>query len=73
VPKLAEILKQPEGRKLELKETLPSNADLAKTIIAFANDAGGEMYVGIKDNPLHNQRNLHRHVGENVGENFRTY
>ncbi len=45
------ILKQPEGRKLEFKETLPSSADLAKTIVAFANDAGGEMYIGIKDNP----------------------
>ena len=45
------ILKQPEGRKLEFKETLPSSADLAKTIVAFANDAGGEMFIGIKDNP----------------------
>jgi ATP-dependent DNA helicase RecG len=49
--KLLEILKQPEGRKLELKETLPTNADFAKTIIAFANDAGGEIFIGIKDNP----------------------
>jgi predicted HTH transcriptional regulator len=24
---------------------------LAKTILAFANDAGGELYLGIKDNP----------------------
>lgn len=49
--KLNEILKQTEGRKLEFKETLPANADLIKTIIAFANDAGGELYIGIKDNP----------------------
>ena len=49
--KLTEILKQPEGRKLEFKETLPTNADLAKTIIAFANDAGGELYIGVKDSP----------------------
>jgi predicted HTH transcriptional regulator len=49
--KLTEILRQPEGRKLEFKETIPTNADLAKTIIAFANDAGGELYIGIKDNP----------------------
>src|ERR1035437_5461016 len=47
--KLTEILKQPEGRKLEFKETLPTNSDLAKTIVAFANDAGGELYIGIQD------------------------
>ena len=49
--KLIYILKQPEGRKLEFKETIPSNTELAKTIISFANDAGGELYLGIKDNP----------------------
>ena len=49
--KLLGILKQPEGRRLELKESLPANSQLAKTIIAFANDAGGELYFGIRDNP----------------------
>ena len=49
--KLTDILKQPEGRRLEFKESLPTNSDLAKTILAFANDAGGELYLGIKDNP----------------------
>jgi predicted HTH transcriptional regulator len=29
----------------------PSKADLAKTIISFANDAGGELYIGIMDTP----------------------
>jgi len=48
---LAEIIMQPEGRKLEFKEMLPTKADLAKTILAFANDAGGEFYLGIKNNP----------------------
>jgi len=49
--KLADILKQPEGRRLELKGSLPTSSELAKTIIAFANDAGGEFYIGIQDNP----------------------
>jgi ATP-dependent DNA helicase RecG len=49
--KISEIIKQPEGRRLEFKEHLPTNADLAKTIVAFANDAGGEFYLGIKDDP----------------------
>jgi predicted HTH transcriptional regulator len=51
MPKLTEILQQPEGRRLELKAELPANAELAKTIVAFANDAGGEFYLGIQDNP----------------------
>jgi len=28
---------------------LPSKSELAKTIIAFANDAGGELYIGVKN------------------------
>ena len=42
---IKQIIKQPEGRRLEFKESLPERADLAKTIIAFANDAGGELYI----------------------------
>lgn len=34
--KIKDIIKQPEGRRLEFKETLPKNADLANTIIALA-------------------------------------
>jgi len=49
--KLAEILQQPEGRRLEFKAELPTSADLAKTIISFANDAGGEIFLGIQDKP----------------------
>ena len=51
MPKVTEILQQPEGRRLEFKVSLPSSAELAKSIIAFANDAGGEFYLGIQDNP----------------------
>nr|WP_262509963.1 RNA-binding domain-containing protein [Dysgonomonas alginatilytica] len=45
------MLSQPEGRRLEFKEQLPKTSDLAKTIVAFSNDAGGELFIGIKDNP----------------------
>lgn len=48
---ITEFIKQPEGRRLEFKGELPGNSDLAKTIVAFANDAGGALYVGISDNP----------------------
>ena len=48
---IKELIKQPEGRRLEFKSELPENADLAKTIVAFANDAGGELYIGVRNNP----------------------
>lgn len=49
--KIDEILQLTEGRRLEFKKTLPSKADLAKTIVAFANDAGGELFIGVRDTP----------------------
>ena len=49
--KIDEIIKQPEGRRIEFKVTLPQKSELNKTIIAFANDAGGRLFIGIKDNP----------------------
>ena len=49
--KITDLIKLPEGRRLEFKETIPKAQDLAKTIVAFANDAGGELYIGIKDEP----------------------
>lgn len=45
------LIQQPEGRRLEFKEKLPAKADLCKTIISFANDAGGTLFLGIKDTP----------------------
>jgi predicted HTH transcriptional regulator len=34
---------------LEFKEDIPIHANLAKTIAAFANAAGGELYVGVRN------------------------
>lgn len=48
---IKEILNQPEGRRLEFKAELPEHSDLAKTIVAFANDAGGDLFIGVADNP----------------------
>ncbi len=45
------IITQSEGRRLEFKETMPKRSDLAKTVIAFANDAGGDIIIGIGDKP----------------------
>ena len=48
---LHEIIKLPEGRRLEFKEKLPTPTDLAKTIVSFANDAGGDVFIGVRDQP----------------------
>jgi len=48
--KIQEILKQPEGKTLEFKKELPKNRqNLLKTVVAFANGAGGNIYVGVND------------------------
>ena len=49
--KINEIIHQPEGRRLEFKQELPRVADLCKTIVAFANDAGGELFIGVRNEP----------------------
>ena len=46
---ISQIIEKQEGRRLEFKGVLPTNSDLAKTIVAFANDAGGDIYLGIDD------------------------
>ena len=49
--KITQLIHQPEGRRVEFKNSLPKVSDLAKTIVAFANDAGGELFIGIKNEP----------------------
>ena len=40
---------QPESRKLEFKRQFPAKSDLLKTIVAFANGAGGNLIIGVSD------------------------
>ena len=48
--KIEEILKQLEGKSLEFKKEIPKNRlKLLKTAVAFANGAGGRIYVGVND------------------------
>lgn len=48
---IKQVIHQPEGRRLEFKEQLSANSDIAKTIVAFANDAGGDIFFGVADEP----------------------
>lgn len=46
---IQDLLAQNEGRTLEFKENSKSLAGIIKTVIAFANTAGGTIVVGIED------------------------
>ena len=46
---LAQLLNQPEGRMLEFKRDLSSRSGVLKTLVAFANTAGGALVVGRED------------------------
>jgi predicted HTH transcriptional regulator len=50
---LLEILKRPEGKTLEFKRDLSSPDGALKTIVAFANTAGGTLLVGVEDRSRH--------------------
>lgn len=46
---LVEILKRPEGKTFEVKRDLSSPEGVLKTIVAFANTAGGLVLIGVED------------------------
>ena len=44
-----QLLAQPESKTLEFKRDLSSPRNLLKTLVAFANSAGGKLVVGVDD------------------------
>ena len=46
---IKKVIAQQEGLRLDFKQNLSSQAKIAKTIVAFANTAGGTIVVGISD------------------------
>lgn len=46
---LAKQIQEGESKILELKERLPKNANIAKTVISFSNTAGGKLIIGVND------------------------
>jgi len=51
--KLLKLLEQPEGKTLEFKRDLSSPEGVLRTIVAFANTAGGSLIIGIEDRTGH--------------------
>jgi ATP-dependent DNA helicase RecG len=48
--KLIEQIQKGESKTLELKEALPKNENIAKTVIAFSNTSGGKLIIGVSNN-----------------------
>lgn len=72
---MEEILRGNEGRTLEFKESLQSLSGIIKTIIAFANTAGGIIVIGIEDknkkivgvsNPLAEEERLASAINDSI-------
>ena len=50
---LLDLLKRPEGKTLEFKRDLSSPNGGLKTIVAYANTAGGVLLIGVEDKTRH--------------------
>jgi len=50
---ILELLKRPEGKTLEFKRDLSSPEGALRTIVAFANTAGGTLLIGVEDRSGH--------------------
>ena len=50
---LVELLRRPEGKTLEFKRDVSTPEGALKTIVAFANTAGGTLLVGVEDKSGH--------------------
>jgi predicted HTH transcriptional regulator len=46
---VTELLRQPEGKTLEFKRDSTSPKNILRTLVAFANTAGGTLVVGVED------------------------
>lgn len=44
-----QLLTSPEGKTLEFKRDLSSRRNVLKTLVAFANSAGGQLLIGVDD------------------------
>ncbi len=46
---IEQLLAENEGKTIEFKETTRSLSGIVKTVVAFANSAGGTIIIGVKD------------------------
>ena len=72
---VADHIKQEEGKTLEFKRDLSSPKNLLKTLVAFANTAGGRVIIGVDDvsrlpvgveNPLDEEERLCSLIADSI-------
>lgn len=73
--KTAELIKAAEGKTLEFKRDLSSPQNMLKTLVAFANTAGGRVIIGVADrtrkpvgvaNPLDEEERLCNLIADSI-------
>ena len=47
---IRKLILQGEGTTLDFKKTITSNEKIAKSLVAFANNKGGQLLIGVADN-----------------------
>jgi ATP-dependent DNA helicase RecG len=47
--RIEQLVTSPEGKTLEFKQDLSSPKPIVKTLLAFANTAGGRLIIGVND------------------------
>lgn len=50
IDELEKIISKGEGVQLDFKQTISNQKKIARTLAAFANNSGGKLLIGIKDN-----------------------
>ena len=72
---LETLLHEPEGKTLEFKRDLSSPKNFLKTLVAFANTAGGRLFIGVEDasrqavgveNPLDEEERLCNLIADSI-------
>jgi len=72
---ISEYLKSEEGKTLEFKQDLSSPRKMLKTLVAFANTAGGRIIIGVEDktrrplgieNPLEEEERLCNLIADSI-------
>lgn len=74
-PSITQIITMPGGKTLEFKRNLSSPINILKTLVAFANSAGGRLLIGVEDetrevlgieNPLDEEERLCNLIADSI-------
>ena len=50
IKELEFLISNGEGEQLDFKQSITSQKKIARTLVAFANNGGGKLLIGVKDN-----------------------